>query len=178
MPETLANDTTRSLGRFASASTTGLTLEIGPGVEIWTCEDGRRNSHEEPLGGYVVEAFAGASGFDTYGEHFEKPTSYRTFDPFTSFDKAFRVIDENEVNMQSLAVPTSGQLVGVIRTFARELGKAKQARGTRRHGSGILSSFEIDLGRYIGALTKVIGAGVAPVAVERPLPRRVESDEF
>lgn len=167
------------ISRFAHGYTTGTVLELGIGVRVYSKT--RVDSDGNPIGGIVVEMFAGSSGVDQYGEIFEQPAVYRTYDPQRDWGHAFSRIDEPDVDMSTASAPPSSSLVMAVRAFAREVGKTKQARGTRKHGASLMTSWEMDLVRYAEALRKVVaGGGVAGVAVERATLRKEtdDSDEF
>lgn len=159
---------------FGSAGTTGLTLEaLQVGHEAYSKT--RRHADLTPVGGVIVEAHAGGSGVDPYGEILEKPTTYTVFDRYAPAGHQWHTLEEGDVDLSTVtAAPNLGL---VVRRLAGELALTKQARGARKRGSSILSGHEISLGRYIGALTKLLGASVEPVLVVRP-PRREDDGEF
>lgn len=109
------------------ARTYGALTEITVGVEIWTCEDGRKNYHNEPLGGYVVQAFAGAPRTYTEdGEIVEHPARYRCYDPLVQpLPKAFVTITEPEINRESITIPDRHNLVGAVRRFCMEVARGR-----------------------------------------------------
>lgn len=104
------------------ASTIGAVTEITPGMEIWTCEDGRRNWHEEPLGGIVLSIDPGRPDTVTEdGEIIRHPPRYRCYDPFAPWPhKAFVDILEPEINRESIAAKPAHELVIAVRRFCRQ----------------------------------------------------------
>lgn len=112
-------------GRFGPQSL-GVS-EVGPGWEVWTTEEGRRNWHEEPLGGIVLWADAGAPAtVDDEGEIHAHPASFRCYDPFAPWpDKAFRWLSEDEVNRDGIRIASPQSLVTALRRFCREVGANK-----------------------------------------------------
>jgi hypothetical protein len=165
-----------NISRFAHARTTALTLELGVGTELWTRTadvdplNYRQDADGNPIGGICLEVFPGAHGVDPEtGEFFERPAQYVVYDPYASPGHRIRRLDEGQLDRTAAGVPPTSRIVAVIRELARELGTTKQARGTRKHGAGLLSSTEIDYCRFIGALGLVVaGKVLAPVRVERP----------
>jgi hypothetical protein len=160
------------VSRFSHASTTGLTLEIGVGVEIWSLTR-KAVGGEFPIGGLVLEAFPGASGLSDDGEYFESPASYVVFDNRAPKGHEWHRITEDDVDKSRLEVASN--IGRVYRRLAYDLGKP-----TLRGGgwSNLVSGQQLSLGRYIGALAKVLGAGMEAVAVERPARRRDESEDW
>lgn len=156
------------ISRFSHASTTGLTLELGPGVLCWTkthdqdARDFLEDSYGHAVGGLCLEVFSGASGMDDQGEIVEKPATYAVWD--WDARPPVRRLPEPIIDRSACRPATMGQVVKVWRALAGEIAP----RATRRR-SGIASSEELDVGRWIGALTLVIAGGVlAPVQVRRP----------
>ena len=165
-----------SESRFAHAGTTGLTLEaLQVGMEAYSKTRRHADLDLTPVGGVIVECHPGASGVDAYGEMFEHPASYAVYDRYGPAGHQWHTLSEDDIDLSTVRPAESLGLV--VRRLAGELAATKQARGARKHGSSILSGHEIDLGRYIGALTKLLGAGVEPVLVVRP-PRRGDDGEF
>jgi hypothetical protein len=166
------------ISRFAHGSTTGLTLEIIVGVEVWSRAEWRSDSDGNPIGGAVLECHAGASGFDKdTGEFIERPPWYTVYDRYALPGHRIRTLEEVGVD-RSASRPASN-LGLIVRDLAGELAVYKKARGTRKRGSNMLSGHELDLTRWIGALGKVIAGGVlAPVTVQRPMRKHEETDEF
>ena len=159
--------------RFAHAGTTGLTLEaLQVGMEAYSKT--RRHADLTPIGGVIVECHSGHRGV-VEGEIIERPASYTVFDRYASAGHQWHTLEEPDVDLSTVAPAENLGLV--VRRLAGELALTKQARGARKRGSSILSGHELSLGRYIGALTKLLGAGVAPVLVVRP-KRREDDGEF
>jgi hypothetical protein len=142
-------------------------LELGAGIEIWCKEGGRRDADLHPLGGVIVEVFPGSSGMDDMGEHYDRPATYTVFDLGAASGRAWHRIERPEIDMDNIA--QASNLARVVRRLAGELAGLKQAR----RPSNRLTSREVDLGRYIGVLTKIEAAG--PVALSR-LASRDEDD--
>ena len=109
-------------GRFGP-STFGAIAEITPGMEIWSVDDGRRNWHNEPLGGIVLHVDPGRSWTDTdTGEKITQPARYRCYDPLAPWPhNAFAWLEEPIVNRQAIAVTPGVSLVHAIRRFCRQV---------------------------------------------------------
>ena len=135
---------------------------IAIGVEIWCKPEARRDADDQALGGIVVEILPG--WVNSEGELL--PARYKVFDRYRRFDDAFRTVSEDEIDRSTMGLPQRGELAKVARTLAAEFGKAKQARGTRRHGSGHLSEFEIGLSRWIFALVRAYASPNKPAVAE------------
>lgn len=136
-------------GRFGARSI-GTLAELGPGWEVWTSEEGRRNAHEEPLGGLIVAVEAGGRGVDEWGELVNRPARFRCYDPFAPWPaKSFRWLSEDEVNRDTVAVASAQQIVTAVRRFCREVG----------HGGLSLDAFEADLVVEAAHLAAVVMGG-------------------
>jgi hypothetical protein len=137
-------------GRHGARSI-GVVADIGPGYEVWTCEDGRRNYHEEPLGGIVLHVDAGAPAtVDEWGELHEHPATFRVYDPFAPWPRAaFRRISEDEVNREAIALASQQSLVIAVRRFCREVATGKRT----------LSAFECGLVTDAARLVAVLMMG-------------------
>ncbi len=161
---------------FSSAGTTGLTLEaLQVGHEAYSKT--RRHADLTPIGGVIVEIVEHGVYYDqATGERVEKPASYTVYDRYASPGHQWHALDEDDVDLTT--VTPAANLGLIVRRLAGELALTKQARGARKRGSSILSGHEISLGRYIGALTKLLGAGVEPVLVVRPPRREDEGEEW
>jgi hypothetical protein len=135
------------------ATTIGAVTEIGPGIEIWTCENGRRDWHEQPLGGLVLDVDPGRPDtIDDDGEIHPHPARYRCYDPLAPWPhRAFVWVTEPEIDRQSIAVAARPSLVTAIRRFCGEVIKSNRST---------LDGFEADLIRHASRLAGVlIGAG-------------------
>jgi hypothetical protein len=136
-------------GRFG-ARTIGALAEVGPGWEVWTCETGRRNSHEEPIGGIVLHVDGGGRRTDEWGELVSVPALFRCYDPWAPWPhKAFRTLSEDEVNKDAIRVADPQSLVIAIRRFCREVG----------HGKLSLDVFEAHLVTDAARLVAVLMGG-------------------
>ena len=115
------------------ARTIGAIAEIGPGWEIWTAEGGRRNWHEEPLGGIVLHVDSGGQPYvdAETGEIVHRPASFRCYDPLAPWpNKAFVNLAEGEVNAQAVTVADNTSMVIAIRRFCRQVADGPKTLGT------------------------------------------------
>lgn len=158
-----------AVSRFDSARTLGTTLELGLGLELRSKSIVDHKGY--PVGGYCIELLPGARAVDEYGEVTESAAAYCTFDAAASWDNAFHVLQEDDVDLSVLSTPHSTNLVNVIRRFAKPI--AHVGPGRR---SGLWTSADSDLVRWMANLNVVVMGGLRPpVALPR---RREESDEF
>lgn len=134
-------------GRYPARSIGAIAL-VTPGCEVWTCEDGRRNRHDEPLGGLVLHVDAGAPNtVDEWGEVERHPARFRCYDYLAPWPhQAFRWISEDEVNRASIRSARPRSMVTAIRRFARQVG----------HGGLVLDGYEADLVTDAARLVAVV----------------------
>jgi hypothetical protein len=134
------------------ASTIGAVTEITVGIELWTCEDGRRNRHEEPLGGIVLEIDPGRPAtVDEDGEICEHPARYRCYDPLAPWPhRSFTWIAEPEINRDSIRPAERQSIVTAIRRFCLEIAT---------HKSRTLDGFEAQLIQHAARLSAVLMGG-------------------
>jgi hypothetical protein len=138
-------------GRFGPRSIGAVGL-AAIGWELWTTEDGRRNAHEEPLGGIVVAVDAGGTSTDEWGELVNRPARFRCYDPFALWPgKSFRWLSEAEINREAIGVASRQSLVTAVRRFCREVGR----------GGLTLDAFEADLVVEASRLCAVLMGGGA-----------------
>lgn len=137
-------------GRFG-ARTYGAITEITPGMEIWSVEDGRRNWHNEPLGGIVLHADPGRTYTDQEtGEIVTQPARYRCYDPLAPFPgNAFCWLEEQLVNRDGIGVTPAASLVTAVRRFCQQVA----------HGPRTLSGFDAQLVTDAGRLVAVLMGG-------------------
>jgi hypothetical protein len=105
--------------------TIGALAEITPGVEVWCVEGGRRNWHEQPLGGLVLTVDGGGPGRvdDETGEIVRSPARYRCYDHLAPWPgNAFRWISESEISSDTVEVADRVSLVTAVRRFCRQVG--------------------------------------------------------
>lgn len=131
------------------ATTIGVVAEITPGIELWTVEDGRRNWHDEPLGGIVLEVDPGGPAtVDGDGEIHDHPARYRCYDPLAPWPhRAFTWIPEPEVNRDSIRPAERPSMVTAIRRFCLHVATSN---------SGTLDAFEAQLIQHAGRLAAVL----------------------
>lgn len=102
----------RSVGAFAL---------IEPAMEVWTIPDARKNEHDDPVGGIVLEVTSA-----TYSDG-EIVRSFRTYDYLCKqFGKAFRVVAEVDIERESITTCSPALVSKVAFRFAQELAKSKQ----------------------------------------------------
>jgi hypothetical protein len=134
------------------ATTIGAVTEITVGTELWTCEDGRRSWHDEPLGGIVVEIDPGRPAtVDDDGEIHDHPARYRTYDPLAPWPhRSFTWVAEPEINRDSIRPAERQSMVTAIRRFCLEVAT---------HNSRNLDGFEAQLIQHCQRLAAVLMGG-------------------
>lgn len=134
------------------AHTIGAVTEITVGIELWTVEDGRRNWHDEPLGGIVLQIDPGRPAtVDDNGEIHEHPARYRCYDPLAPWPhRAFTWILEPEINRASIQPAERQSMVTAIRRFCYEIATKK---------NGTLDGFEAQLIEHAHRLAVVLMGG-------------------
>lgn len=135
------------------ATTIGAVTELGIGMECWTVEDGRRDWHQEALGGIVVEVDPGRP--DTVnddGEIIDHPARYRTYDPLVEKwpRHSFTWVTEPEINRASIRPAERLSMVTAIRRFCHHVADSR---------SGVLDGFDAQLILHAHRLATVLMGG-------------------
>lgn len=136
----------------------GQLTELAVGVEAWS--KSRTDEDGQPIGGIIVEAHAGARSVDDEGEIVEVPRTFVVFDRYGRPGHQWHRLSEPDIDRPTAVQAHS--LAPVVRRLAADLGASKSRKPLTQH--------EINLGRYIGALVRVVRAPT----VSEP----VESEEF
>lgn len=134
-------------------------IKLDVGVEAWSKE--RRDEDGNWVGGLIVATIPGGTKTDDEGEIVEVPDTFVCYDRFGRAGHQWHRLTESEIDR--MTVVRVYQLGPVVRRLAAELGK----NATRKP----LSDWEIELGNYVGALTK------AARAVQFPTFRKQPADE-
>jgi hypothetical protein len=101
---------------FGARSIGGMAL-IQVGCELWTDPDARKSSHEEGVGGIVLEITSDIDDEGTVNR------AFRCYDYLAAWHQAFRTIPENQVLRDSIEAVDPARLVRTCRRFWRELAK-------------------------------------------------------
>lgn len=129
----------------------GQLTELAVGVEAWS--KSRTDEDGQPIGGIIVEAHAGARSVDEYGEVVDVP---RTFVVFDRYARPGHRLSEPDIDRPTAVQAHS--LAPVVRRLAADLGGSKSRKPLTQH--------EVNLGRYIGALVRVVPAPTVSEPVE------------
>lgn len=105
----------RTLGSLALATV---------GCAVWTDPIRRRNSHDESLGGIVLEVLAAEHPDRETGEIIVQ-RAFRCYDPIVTRDRAFRTFPEADIPQAGVEAVDTAQLRNAVRRFARWVADSK-----------------------------------------------------
>lgn len=111
----------RDSGSRFGVRTFGDIALIEVGTTIWTEPTRRANSHEEGLGGIVLDIIDQVDTDDETGE-VTRRRAFRCYDPAARWDKAFRVFGEAEISRHGMEMTEPSSLVNAVRKFCRTVG--------------------------------------------------------
>lgn len=115
-------DGTKSIvaSQFGARSVGPFTM-IEPAMEVWSDINAKKDAHDDPLGGIVVEVTT-AQFSDG-----ELVRSFRTYDYFLPAHKAFRVIAEADIERDSITAADPGRIVRAIRRMLAPVAKSRKS---------------------------------------------------
>lgn len=129
-----AEDTGRAIWRGTrpltdsrlGARTIGSLAEVAPGsCAVWTDVEKRRTSHDEGLGGMVLEIIDLGRVVDEETGEVSLTRAFRCYDPIAPWWAAFRTVREDEVSQDGVELVASNRIVVAIRRFCREISGGK-----------------------------------------------------
>lgn len=138
----------RDSGSRFGVRTFGDIALIEVGTVLWTDATKRRNSHEEGLGGLVLEVTDLRDLDDETGEVTMR-RAFRCYDWLAPWDKAFRVVGEALVDRDGMEMAEPSALVNAVRKFCRTVGA----------GHGLLMPREAQLVSDAARLASTVMAG-------------------
>lgn len=106
------------------------------GNSVWTDPDKRRNYHDEPMGGIVLDVVDQGETIDEATGEIRVKRAFRCYDPVAPWGLAFRTYTDDLIAQEGVEATPTHTLVNAIRRFCREIAKSKR---------GLITSSEADL---------------------------------
>jgi hypothetical protein len=116
--------------------TIGTVALAAIGHSVWTDTEKRRNAHDDPMGGVVLDIVDQGETIDDETGEIRVKRAFRCYDPIAPWGLAFATYTDDLIAQEGVEATPDYLLTKVIRRFCAEIAKSKR---------GLLTSSEADL---------------------------------